>query len=391
MLRRRELLLSAETCHELMTFLLLFLATCFVAYSNGANDNFKGVASLFGSRTCNYRTAISLATVTTFAGSIMSIFLAQTLLKKFSAKGIVPDHFVGSEYFLLAVAIGAGLTVLLATLTGFPISTTHALTGAIVGCGLVAAGLHVNFAALGEGFVLPLLLSPVLAMVIAGILYILFHALRVASGTTKEWCICVGAEERVVAMPQPSSAFAVLSVTSTITLAVDEQENCRERYAGSFFGISSQQIVDGAHFLSAGTVSFARGLNDTPKIVALLLLWKALDIRLGFAAVALTMAIGGLFNARKVADTMSKRITAMNHGQGFTANLTTSILVVLASVFGLPVSTTHVSVGSLFGIGLAAGKANLRMVNAIVLSWLITLPYAAVAAGAAYWFALRIS
>src|SRR6185312_10024805 len=118
----------------------LFLATCFLAYSNGANDNFKGVASLFGSGTCSYRTAISWATITTFAGSITSIFLAQTLLKKFSGKNIVPDQFAGSEYFVLAVAIGAGATVLLATLLGFPISTTHALTGAIIGCGLVAVG-----------------------------------------------------------------------------------------------------------------------------------------------------------------------------------------------------------------------------------------------------------
>ena len=92
-----------------MSLALLFLATCFLAYSNGANDNFKGVASLFGSGTCNYRTAISWATITTFAGSIMSIYLAQTLLKKFSGKGIVPDYFAGSEYFLLSVAIGAGM------------------------------------------------------------------------------------------------------------------------------------------------------------------------------------------------------------------------------------------------------------------------------------------
>jgi PiT family inorganic phosphate transporter len=221
----------------------------------------------------------------------------------------------------------------------------------------------------------------------AGVLYILFHALRVATGTTKEWCICVGAKERIVAMPEPSSSFALRSVISTITLAVDEQQNCRERYAGSFLGISSQQIVDAAHFLSAGTVSFARGLNDTPKIVALLLLWNTLDLRWGFAAVALAMAIGGLLNARRVAETMSKKITPLNHGQGFTANLTTATLVVAASLFGLPVSTTHVSVGSLVGIGLTTGKANLRTINAIVLSWLITLPCAAILAGATYWIA----
>jgi PiT family inorganic phosphate transporter len=317
----------------------------------------------------------------------MSIWLAQSLLTKFSGKGFVPDHLAGSEYFFLAVAIGAGLTVIIATLTGFPISTTHALTGAIIGCGFVAVGSQVNLSALGKGFILPLLLSPALAIAVASVLYILFHALRVATGTTKEWCICVGAEERIVAMPQPSSSFAMRSVTSTITLTVDEQQNCRERYAGSLLGIRSQQIMDAGHFVSAGTVSFARGLNDTPKIVALLLLWKTHDIRPGFVAIAITMAIGGLLNARKVAETMSRKITAMNHGQGFTANLTTAVLVVLASFLGLPVSTTHVSVGSLFGVGLTTGKANPRVMNAIVLSWLITLPCAAIVAGSAYWLA----
>jgi PiT family inorganic phosphate transporter len=99
------------------------------------------------------------------------------------------------------------------------------------------------------------------------------------------------------------------------------------------------------------------------------------------------MAVGDLLNARKVAETMSNKITTMNHGQGFTANLTTAILVVLASVFGLPVSTAHVSVGSLFGIGLTTGKANPRVISAMVFSWLITLPCAAILAGAIYWVA----
>src|SRR6266478_657474 len=376
MLRWRQLL---------MTLVLLFLATCFLAYSNGANDNFKGVASLLGSRTSDYRTAISWATTTTFAGSIMSIFLAQALLKKFTGKGIVPEYFVGSEYFLLAVAVGAGLTVIMATLAGFPISTTHALTGAIIGCGFVAVGSNLNFSALGKGFVLPLLLSPVLAIFMAGILYICLRQLRLALGIRKEWCVCIGAEEKVVMISQPASVLALRSATPTLTLTVDEQENCRERYVGSFLGLSSQQLMDAAHFLSAGTVSFARGLNDTPKIVALLLLWKALDIRWGFVAVAITMAIGGLLNAKRVAETMSNKITTMNRGQGFAANLTTAILVVLATLYGLPVSTTHVSVGSLFGIGLTTGKANPRVISAIVFSWFITLPCAALLSGFIFW------
>src|SRR5947207_5706520 len=360
-----------------MLFIALFLATCFLAYSNGANDNFKGVPSLYGCRSASYRTAITWATITTFAGSIASIFLAQALLKKFSGKGLVPDTMVGSEQFLLAVTLGAAITVILATLLGFPISTTHGITGAIVGCGWVAVGNGVNFVALGKGFVLPLLLSPVLAIVLGALLYFVFRSLRLICGVRKEWCICVGTEERIVALPQPGSILSMRSVSPAVTLTVDEQESCRERYTGSMFGLSAQQVMDGAHFLSAGVVSFARGLNDTPKIVAMLLLLKWMDIRWGFFAVALTMAIGGLLNAHKVAETMSQRITAMNHGQGFSANLTTGILVIAASLFGLPVSTTHVSVGALFGMGLPPGQPNPRVMFNILLSWLITLPCAA--------------
>src|SRR4051812_30671994 len=153
----------------LITFLLL--AVCFLAYSNGANDNFKGVASLYGSRTIGYRTAIGWATVSTFAGSMTAIFFAQSLLTRFSGKGLVPDSLAGSEYFLLAVAVGAGSAVILATLTGFPISTTHALTGAMVGSGWIAVGSQVHLEVLGRAFVLPLLLSPLLAVALAALLY----------------------------------------------------------------------------------------------------------------------------------------------------------------------------------------------------------------------------
>ena len=367
-----------------MIAIALFLATCFLAYSNGANDNFKGVASLFGCKAASYRTAITWATLTTFAGSISAIFLAQALLKKFSGKGLVPDAIVGSPQFLLAVAIGAALTVILATRFGFPISTTHGLMGAIIGSGLVAVGGAVNFAALGKGFVLPLLLSPVLAILLGGLLYFILRSARIALGVNKEWCICVDCKERVVAQPRPDSILTMRAAVPAVSLTVDEMENCVERYAGSMLGIGSQRIMDGAHFLSAGVVSFARGLNDTPKIVAMLLLLQALDLRWGFFAVAVTMAIGGLLHSRRIAETMSHKITTMNHGQGFSANLATGILVIVASLFGLPVSTTHVSVGSLFGIGLATGQANSRVMFKIALSWIVTLPCAALLSAGAY-------
>ena len=371
-----------------MIIILLILATCFLAYSNGANDNFKGVASLYGSRTTSYRIALLWATVTMFSGSILSIFLAQTMLGRFSGKGLVPDQVAGSEYFLLAVALGAGSTVIAATLGGFPVSTTHALTGAIIGSGTLAMGSAVNLNALGQGFLLPLLLSPLLAVVLAGPLYLLLRYVRLRSGITKEWCVCVGESQKFFPVPQPSSVMALqMAAPSELSISIGEQGHCVERYAGNFFGLSAQKLMDGVHFLSAGLVSFARGLNDTPKIAAMLLVINTVNIRWGVAAIAVMMALGGILNAKKVAETMSLKITSMNHGQGFAANAATGVLVILASKYGLPVSTTHVSVGALFGVGLTARKANVRVVLGIALSWLLTLPCATLLAAAFYWLA----
>ena len=82
--------------------ILLLLAVLLLTYSNGANDNFKGVATLWGSGTLQYRPALILATLTTFAGSICSYFFAAELIKNFSGKGLVPDDIIKSVDFVLA-------------------------------------------------------------------------------------------------------------------------------------------------------------------------------------------------------------------------------------------------------------------------------------------------
>jgi len=362
---------------------VLFLATLFLAYSNGANDNFKGVATLFGSGTTSYKSAITWAMISTFAGSMTSLFLAETLLKNFSGRGLVPNELAASPQFVLAVGLGAGLTVMLATLTGFPVSTTHGLVGALVGAGLTAAGTSVNFSTLGSLFFLPLLVSPLLAVGLGVMSYVAARGLRVKLRVQKEWCVCVDQVVHIVPIPQPAGLLALAPVTLP-EITVGPVEQCRQQYKGKLFGGEVQRGLDFVHFVSAGSVGFARGLNDTPKIVALLLVIKSFDANFGMLLVAVAMAIGGLLSARKVAVTMSKKITPLNPGQGFTANLVTSMLVILASRFGLPVSTTHVSVGSLFGIGLITREANGRVVSGILMSWLLTLPIAAILSAGIY-------
>lgn len=357
----------------------ILLAGLFLAFSNGANDNFKGVATLLGSRTTNYKTALFWASFTTFAGSIMAFFFAQKLMTNFSGKGLVPDQVVQLTSFSISVALAAALTVFLATRFGFPISTTHAITGALVGAGALASAGAINLEKLASTFFLPLLVSPVIAIVGAAGIYPTLSFFRRKLGVSRESCICIGNE---VLMPAPrglvmGSSAATIQVSCSPQILVGTNVSCEERYMGLVWGLSAKSVIDKSHFLSAGMVGFARGLNDTPKIAAILLVGNLVNPLFAIALVAIVMCVGGFVYAKKIADTMSYQITEMNDGQGLSANLVTSLVVIGASQLGVPVSTTHVSCGSLFGIGAVTKQAHWGSILKIVLAWLTTLPVAA--------------
>jgi len=362
-----------------MFAIMLFTATLFLAYNNGANDNFKGVATLYGSGILSYKKAIMIATIATFAGSIYAIFLTNGLIESFSGKGLVPQDIANTMSFLIAVGFGAGSTVLLATKLGFPISTTHAIIGSLIGAGFMSVGLNMNFYNLGSTFLVPLLVSPFIAFVLGMAVYLSFTKLRKRLHINKESCFCIGKKKQAVPLRLFSKTQAInlandLSIANTSSLQLASHETCKKLYTDTVLGFSMQKLLDSAHIMSGAAVSFARGLNDTPKIAGLLVTTKVLNIDFGMVSIALGMAIGGLLNSKKVALTMSKKITTLNPGQGFSANLVTSFLVIIASKFGVPVSTTHVSVGSIFGIGLLNNNHNSSIIKNILFSWVITLP-----------------
>lgn len=365
--------------------LLITLIVLGLAYANGANDNFKGVATLFGSGAGDYRGALRWATAATFAGSLASIVVGTGLVAKFSGKGLVPESVLVDPGFIAAVGLGAAGTVFLATRLGFPISTTHALVGGLVGAGLAARGVGgVNLTSLGKAFVAPLLIAPLAAVALTAGAYPLLHGTRKALGFARETCVCVGEEIRVIAVEPRGRALAASVAHALPSVAIASPQECFARYSGRVAGASVQTLLDRLHYLSAGVVCFARGLNDTPKVVALLVTAQALHVPLASSVVAVAMVAGGLISARRVAETMSHQITAMNHGQGLTANLATAFLVIWASRWGLPVSTTHVSCGSLFGIGAVTGQARWAAIGSIALAWVTTLPVAAALAAAGY-------
>jgi PiT family inorganic phosphate transporter len=365
-----------------MTLAIVLLAAICLASANGANDNFKGVATLFGSGTASYRNALAWATVSTFLGSLAAIVLSLQLLKAFSGRGLVPDALIADPRYLAAVGMSAGLTVLLATRLGMPVSTTHALVGALVGCG-IAAGVPIGLARLQSSFVVPLLVSPAVAVVITCVCDPVFAWAGRLLGISRSTCFCVGAD--VIEVIPSLSGTAALQRQSQLAIQTGTTVECQTRYQGSVLGIDGAAAIDGLHYLSAGVVSFARGLNDTPKIAALLLALPLLGAGGSSTVVAVAMAVGGLLGARRVAETMSTKITAMNPGQGCTANLVTSTVVIAASCVGLPVSTTHVSCGALFGVGISTGQAQWISIARILSAWVTTLPVGALLGALCFW------
>ena len=321
--------------------ILLAAMALFLAFSNGANDNFKGFATSWGSGTLSYRAALVLSTVATGAGGVASLYLADGLLVQFSGRGLVPDELAGSARFGLSVAAGAGATVMLATRLGFPISTTHALVGALAGTGL-ASGSPVSWSALGGGFMLPLLVSPLLAAMAGLILF---------------------------ALASPAASLrprAALAGSGGVI---------------SYLPTGPQPFRDGVHIVSGIAICFARAVNDTPKLAALMLGAGVVSASGSILATTLTMVAGGWLLSRRVAETMSLKISEIAPAQGIAANLVTATLVLFASKAGLPVSTTHVSVGSIIGTGAAAGRLDLSTVSSVLMSWVLTLPCAALVAG----------
>lgn len=151
--------------------------------------------------------------------------------------------------------------------------------------------------------------------------------------------------------------------------------------------------LDSIHWCSSGLASLARGTNDAPKIAAMLLLGSAIASWPSVAAqsaaiigVAVAMGLGSYLGGLRVTKVLAEKVTQMNHSEGLSANLTTSSLVFVSALMGLPVSTTHVSSSAIIGIGLLKGVSAVRWttVRDMVLAWVVTLPAAAFLSALAY-------
>lgn len=358
-----------------MVGVLLIAITLGVAYANGANDVSKGIATLVGSGVTDYRRAMLWGTVWTVAGGVAAAFASRGLVAVFSGKGLLAVDPTGAA-FVMAVAAGAIVWLALATRTGLPVSTTHALVGGLVGAGIAAQGVAgVQWAAVATQTAIPLAVSPLVALALMiGSYPLISFAFR----RFNRYCVCVEREEAMVL-----GAGSAAALTGGSSLRVVAGADCPSSV------VARVNAMDSMHWLTSGATSFFRGMNDTPKILALGVIAAAatgggLAPEGLFVLVALAMGAGSYVAGRRVTDTLAGKVTTIAHDDGFAANLVTSALVGLASFYALPVSTTHVSTGAITGVGVRKRDVRWRMVRDFVLAWAVTLPVAGVIASLTY-------
>jgi PiT family inorganic phosphate transporter len=364
--------------------LLIVLVLCVafaIAFMNGSNDISKGTATLVGSGVADYKKAILWGTLWTAAGGLAAAFLAGAMLDRFG-KGMLQAGVVPSLAAALATILGAAVWVGVASRTGLPVSTTHAIVGSLVGVATIAYGpAAVAWPALRAKVALPLLLSPIVSLVLT---FLMARTARWfgASSKAESDCICVEEQPAVRAAAGNAGLAAGVYALQDTALVVEtgSAESCAVERP-----VAARITLDHLHWLTSGGTSFARGLNDAPKMVAIVLAAATLAGSpalkpAAFVVVTLGMVAGSIVGGHRVTRVLAEKVTRMNHREGFFANLVTALLVGSGAGFGLPMSTTHVSAGSLFGIGAEAndGRTHWKIVGQIVAAWIITLPAAAI-------------
>jgi inorganic phosphate transporter, PiT family len=312
-------------------------------FTNGFHDTANVVATSISTRAVPPRVAVTIAAMLNFVGAFLSLQVAATI-----AKGIV-DANVVTPTIIFAGLVGAICWNLITWYFGLPSSSSHALIGGVVGATLVAAG---SSAVDGEGLVskvfVPALIAPVLAFAVAG-LAILFAY-------------------RAVGRLRPGPIN-------------------RGYRVGQIF--------------SGGLLALAHGTNDAQKTMGVITLALIANGNLSannfhvpdwvVIASASAIALGTYTGGWRIIRTMGTRIIKMDPAQGFAAQGAGSAVILAASHFGYPLSTTHVISGGIMGAGAAKRLSAVRwgVAGNIVAAWVMTVP-AAGGIGAAVYGLTRI-
>jgi PiT family inorganic phosphate transporter len=322
--------------NDLILWIVVATALAF-DFTNGFHDTANAVATSISTRAMTPRVAVTVAAALNFVGAFLSISVAATI-----AKGIVNPDFITLP-IVFAGLIGAIAWNLATWYFGLPSSSSHALIGGIVGATFAAAGSKAVFGSgLIDKVVVPALVAPILAFVVAGVGILVIY--------------------RIVGRQAPGPVSR---------------------------GFRLGQIISGSLF------SLSHGTNDAQKTMGIIALALIAAGKLDPSAdpptwvivsAATAIALGTYVGGWRIIRTMGSRIIKMDPAQGFASQAAGAAVVLTASHAGFPLSTTHVTSGGIMGAGAAKRVSAVRwgVAGNIVVAWVLTLPASAAVGALVY-------
>ena len=382
----------------------------FMAWGIGANDVANAMATSVGSKALTIKQAIIVAAIFEFLGAVLAGGEVTATIRK----GIVDAELISHEprlliYGMLAALLAAGTWLLVASRNGWPVSTTHSIVGAIVGFAAVGIGVDaVQWGAVGK-IVMSWVISPLIAGFIAYLIYlsvqrlILHHEdplaqakryvpmyMFFAAFTLTLVTILKGLKHVGLKLTLQDSYFMAVAIASGVAVVGAViirriKPNPKAEKSQHFYTV--ERVFGVLMILTACGMAFAHGSNDVANAIGPLAAVIGIATTGNVAAESplpiwvLVIGGGGIViglatYGKRVIATVGEKITQLTPSRGFAAELAAATTIVIASGTGIPISTTHVLVGAVLGVGLARGieAIDLRVVARIMVSWVITIP-----------------
>ncbi|MCB1113295.1 MAG: inorganic phosphate transporter [Chlamydiia bacterium] len=407
---------------ESVFFFLTLAAGFYMAWSIGANDVANAMGTSVGSRALTLRQAVIIAAILEFSGAF---FFGSHVTETVQTGIINPDFFkynpMAFAYGMLSALIAVGLWLQLATWFGWPVSTTHAIVGALVGFGATMGGIEGVYWSHVAYIVTSWAISPIMGGVLSFLLFMLLR--RAVFNRPKP----LEAAKKIM----PFLVFAVtvtlvllllfnglqnvdldFSLTQTLLIAIGlgflSAAICQKMVLNISHPKNPDSITEEFNqiekmfsylqIISACLMAFAHGANDVANAIGPLSAAIQVSQHQAISAVTVVpiwaLALGGIGIVVglatwgwRVIETIGRKLTELTPTRGFSAEFGAALTILSASRLGLPISTTHTLVGAVVGVGLARGLGalNLAVMRDIFISWIITVPAGAILTVAIFW------
>ncbi len=393
---------------NLAILVFALLAGLYSAINIGANDVANAMATSVASGSLSVRKAVFVAAVFNLSGAVLvGVHVTNTI-----RRGLIdPVQFAEKPNLLLfgmlASVLGSAIWVNIATYLKLPVSTTHSIIGGVIGFGLVSVGIGGITWKVVLFVVLSWIISPVFGGVIAFIIFSIIKKYILSSPrpieqTKKIGPIFIGIVGFILSLATIYKGLENLHLDLSffkaffISLGIAAAgffigsvllRRYKEKETDPYFQVERMAIP--LQILSASFESFSHGANDVANaigpVAAILAIVETLQVDMKVSIPLWLLLVGGFGIAigaygwgQGVMETVGKKITSITPTRGFAAEFGTAATVLLCSRLGMPVSTTHVCVGNVIGVGLARGISaiDLNVIKKIASAWIVSLPVA---------------